>query len=231
MGTAAGGGVIAVALCEQGAQAQVTIAPERKAPGDVGQALARVPASSSRLAQKQKRVGQDEHSFESAVARDVVARRDDEFVRVGGSLRPSLAVDAGDVLYRFSGQWAMIGRGRRRRSSSHRSPGRSHRRPPPSAGAAAAGEGISGRAPNHGAPVPPLVPSAKKVWFLRILLYILGRTTTSHKELYVPATSIGRSARLFLVIQKENQKNHFPYPKTVRYWSGTILEPRASFAK
>jgi len=68
--------VVAVALC--GEDAQVTIAPEREAPGDIGVALARVPAS-SRLAQK--RVGQHEHPFKSAVARRVVARRDDEFER------------------------------------------------------------------------------------------------------------------------------------------------------
>ena len=55
--------------------------------------------------------------------------------------------------------------------------------------------------PNPGAPVPPLVPSAKKARF-RILLY----TGPYYKELYVPATSIGWSARLFLVIQKENFK-------------------------
>ena len=55
------------------------------------------------------------------------------------------------------------------------------------------------RAPNPGAPVPPLVPPAKKARF-RILLY----TGPYYKAFYVPATSIGRRARLFLVIQKEN---------------------------
>ena len=49
-----------------------------------------------------------------------------------------------------------------------------------------------------GAPVPPLVPSAKKVRF-RILLY----TGPYYKAFCVPLTSIGRSTRLFLVIQKE----------------------------
>ena len=64
------------------------------------------------------------------------------------------------------------------------------------------------KSPNPGAPVPPLVPSAKKARF-RILLY----TGPYYKDLYVPATSIGRSARLFLVIQKETflKKFHFPY--------------------
>ena len=58
------------------------------------------------------------------------------------------------------------------------------------------------KAPNPGAPVvPPLVPSAKKARF-RILLY----TGPYYKEFDVPAASIGRSARLFLVIQKENFK-------------------------
>ena len=57
------------------------------------------------------------------------------------------------------------------------------------------------RRPNPGAPVPPLVPSAKKARF-RILLY----TGPYYKAFYVPATSTGRSARLFLVIQKENFK-------------------------
>ena len=66
--------------------------------------------------------------------------------------------------------------------------------------------------PNPGAPVPPLVPPAKKARF-RILLY----TGPYYKAFYVPATSIGRSARLFLVIQKENfEKNHFPYVKQGR---------------
>ena len=53
--------------------------------------------------------------------------------------------------------------------------------------------------PNPGAPVSPLVPPANKAWF-RILLY----TGPYTKVFYVPATSIGRSARLFLVIQKES---------------------------
>ena len=53
--------------------------------------------------------------------------------------------------------------------------------------------------PNPGAPVPPLVPSAKKARRLRILLY----TGPYYKEFDVPATSTGRSARLFLVIQKK----------------------------
>ena len=77
--------------------------------------------------------------------------------------------------------------------------------------------------PNPGAPVPPLVPSAKKARF-RILLY----TGPYYKAFYVPATSIGRSARLFLVIQKENLKKfHFPYVKQGREnqppfgWEGT----------
>ena len=59
--------MVVVALCEEAAQ--VTTASEREAPGDVGVALARVPAS-SQLAQK--RVGQHEHPFASAVARRVV---------------------------------------------------------------------------------------------------------------------------------------------------------------
>ena len=67
--------------------------------------------------------------------------------------------------------------------------------------------------PNPGAPVPPLVPPSKKARF-RILLY----TGPYYKAFYVPATSIGRSARLFLVIQKENflKKFHFPYVKQGR---------------
>ena len=61
--------------------------------------------------------------------------------------------------------------------------------------------------------MPPLVPPAKKARF-RILLY----TGPYYKAFYVlPATSIGRSARLFLGIQKENfEKNHFPHVKQGR---------------
>ena len=53
--------------------------------------------------------------------------------------------------------------------------------------------------PNPGAPVPPLVPSTKKGRFRMLLC-----TGPYYKEFDVPATSIGRSPRLFLVIQKEN---------------------------
>jgi hypothetical protein len=75
----------------------------------------------------------------------------------------------------------------------------SERRAPSEFAVRVRGNGRPG--PNPGAPVPPLVPSAKKARF-RILLY----TGPYYKAFYVPATSIGRSARLFLVIQKENFK-------------------------
>ena len=73
--------------------------------------------------------------------------------------------------------------------------------PPSVASFASSPPAESANKPNPGAPVPPLVPSAKKARF-RILLY----TGPYYKAFYVPATSIGRSARLFLVIQKENFK-------------------------
>ena len=70
---------------------------------------------------------------------------------------------------------------------------------PPPAAAASSPPSAPRSAPNLGAPVPPLVPPANKARF-RILLY----TRPPTKVFYVPATSIGRSARLFLVIQKGN---------------------------